>query len=115
MGIFNRKKEQEPVEQPMSVEERAEVLREYAIEYITSLSKSDKDKFYEGVDLIWEGRGILSRVKTTDEKAVAREAKNLGMTNDEADDLGFDLLDDEPKANPVLATPKADAKKAEAK
>jgi hypothetical protein len=115
MGIFNRKKEQEPVEQPMSVEERAEVLREYAIEYITSLSKSDKDKFYEGVDLIWQGRTILSRVKTSDEKAVEREAKNLGMTTDEADDLGFDLMDDEPKANPLVTAPKSDAKKVEAK
>ena len=117
MGIFNRKQEQEPVEQPLTVEERADALREYAIEYITSLSKADKDKFYEGVDLIWQGRTILSRVKTTDEKAIEKEAKSLGMTADDAEDLGFDLLDDDgdSRPNPLVTAPKSTAKKVEVK
>jgi len=115
MGIFNRKQQEvAPPEQFMSVEERAEVLREYAIEYITSLSKADKEKFTEAVDLIWQGRNILSRVKTADEKAYEKEAKANGMTTDEADDLGFDLLDDDSdKPNPLTVDPKA--KKVEVK
>lgn len=115
MGLFNRNQQAPaPVEQPMSIEERAEVLREYAIEYITSLSKADKEKFTEAVDLIWQGRNILSRVKTADEKAYEKEAKSLGMTADDADDLGFDLLDDETdKPNPL--TVDKPAKKVEVK
>jgi hypothetical protein len=114
MGLFKSKQPEVPVEQPMTIEERAEVLREYAIEYITSLGKADKDKFYEAVDLIWQGRAILNRVKTTDEKAYEKEAKSLGMTADDADDLGFDLLDDETdKPNPLTVEPKA--KKVEVK
>ena len=105
MGIFNRKQEQ--VEQPLTVEERADILRENAIEYITSLSKPDKDRFYEGADLIWQGRTILSRVRTTDEKNIARNAKALGMSMGEADDLGFDLLDgdEDTRQNPLIAEP----------
>ena len=113
MSIFKRNNQPEqPVEQPMTVEERAETLREYAIEYITSLSKADKDKFYEAVDLIWQGRTILNRVKTADEKEVEKEAKKLGMTPEQADDLGFDLLD-EPTDDGYIdkITPKSGAKK----
>jgi hypothetical protein len=115
MGLFNRNQQAPaPVEQPMTIEERAEVLREYAIEYITSLSKADKEKFTEAVDLIWQGRNILSRVKTADEKAYEKEAKASGMTTDEADDLGFDLLEDDPKPNPLITDEKP-ARKVEVK
>lgn len=114
MGLFKSKQPEVAVEQPMSIEERAEVLREYAIEYITSLSKADKEKFTEAVDLIWQGRNILSRVKTADEKAYEKEAKAIGISTDDADDLGFDLLDDEDtKPNPLTVEPKA--KKVEVK
>lgn len=115
MGLFNKQHQPTaPIEEPMTIEERAEVLREYAIEYITSLSKADKEKFTEAVDLIWQGRNILSRVKTADEKAYEKEAKASGMTTDEADDLGFDLLDDElDKPNPL--TVDKPAKKVEVK
>lgn len=115
MGIFSKK--QQPVyEQPLSDEERTEALRANAIEYIVSLPKGDKDRFFEAVDLIWAGYNKLDRVKTVDERQTEKEAKALGMTTDEADDLGFDLLEDElPKANPLVTPPKTDAKKVEVK
>jgi len=115
MGLFN-KKQDEVTERPLTDEERTEALRANAIEYIVSLPKGDKDRFFEAVDLIWAGYNKLDRVKTVDERATEKEAKSLGMTTDEADNLGFDLLEDElPRSNPLVTTPKSDAKKVEVK
>lgn len=93
MGLFNRKKRSAEPEQ-MSEVERAGILRDNAIEYVVSLPKADKDRFYDAVDLIWQGYDQLNRVKTKDEKSIEKEAKAMGMTTSEADDLNFDLLDE---------------------
>ena len=101
MGIFS-KQPQTPVEPALTDEERTEALRANAIEYIVSLPKGDKDRFFEAVELIWQGYNKLDRVRTATERAVDKEAKAMGMTGDEADDLGFDLLDDDPKVTPLV-------------
>ena len=115
MGIFS--KQQPRVVEPMlTEEERTEALRANAIQYIVSLPKGDKDRFFEAVDLIWAGYNKLDRLKSVDERATEKEAKSLGMTNDEADDLGFDLLDDDlGKPNPLVTPPKRASKKVEVK
>lgn len=105
MSIFNRKKDNRPyaIAQFEPLQPNTDQLRQSAIEYIVSLPKNDKDRFFEAVDLIWQGYNKLDRVKTIDERQTEREAKALGMTNDEADDLDFELLD-EPTASPVAPT-----------
>lgn len=115
MGIFSKKQSQ-PTERPLTDEERTEALRANAIEYIVSLPKGDKDRFFEAVDLIWAGYNKLDRVKTVDERATEKEAKAMGMSPEEADDLGFDLLDDEPTTpNPLVKADPQKAKKVEVK
>lgn len=110
MGLFSRnqnKRDNEAVYSQMQTEaERTEALRNNAIEYIVSLPKADKERFFDAVDLIWQGYDKINRVRTIGERQIAKEAKTLGMSSEEANDLGFDLLDDDPeKPNPILTTP----------
>lgn len=107
MGLFNRK--QKPIgyisegdtyrlHEP-TLDEASDNMKATAIEYITSLSKADKDKFFEGVELIWQGYQSVDNVKTKHQKALQREARAVGLEDDS--DL-IDLLDDEPnKPNPL--------------
>lgn len=110
MGLFGTKK-QKPVtgyiddggfhrlHEP-TLDDASEELKNNAIEYIVSLGKADKDKFFESVELIWQGYQIMDNVKTKHQKALHREAKNAGLDDDP--DL-IDLLDDEPtKPNPLV-------------
>ncbi len=113
MSIFNRKKDNNPYAMAHfePLQPNTDQLRQSAIEYIVSLPKNDKDRFFEAVDLIWQGYNKLDRVKTIDERNTEREAKALGMTNDEADDLDFELLD-EPITSPLAPTKALNAKDA---
>ena len=112
MGLFSRDTKPAVVYQPVPTEaERVAQLRDSAIEYIVSLPKSDKDRFIDAVDLIWDGYNRLNRVKTVDERQTEREAKAVGMSPDDADDLGFDFLDDpKPKTTPAKTTTNKEAK-----
>jgi len=65
--------------------DRAERLRQQAIEYIVSLPKGDKERFIDAVDLIWQGYNALNRVKTVDERQEARELKEArGVPSDDS-------------------------------
>ena len=120
MGLFNRKAkgflvsedDTYRLHQP-TLDDATESMKATAIEYIVSLGKADKDKFFESTELIWQGYQIMDNVKTKHQKALHREAKQAGLEDDS--DL-IDLLDDEPnKPNPLVTPPKADAKKVEVK
>lgn len=67
--------------------------REIAIDYINSLSKKELDLFMEGARLIWEGYGILGKVKTPAEKKEEREAKEEEAFELESDDAVSNFLD----------------------
>lgn len=128
MGLFNNKKQSYRPEPSVAYEPlmpSADQLRQSAIEYIVSLPKSDKDRFFEAVDLIWQGYSKLDRVKTLDERQSEREAKANGgvapISDDELDDeLAMAFLDDEPiTPNPAVTTvtlpPAPEAKRVEVK
>lgn len=100
MGLFSKKSQ--VVNEPVQTEaERSAILRDYAIEYLVSLPKADKEKFFEAVDLIWQGYDKLDRVKTKDEKIAERVAK---ADKAEDDDLAMVFLEDD-KPLPVKTAP----------
>ena len=86
MGIFGKEKskiasdnwlaeDDTPADQPMTIEERAEYLRENAIQYIVELGDKDLENFIDSARLIRDGRRKLTSVKTEVEKEVEREAR----------------------------------------
>lgn len=103
MGIFSRNKKPSGIltangetinflSNEPTIDERAELERDTAIAYVVSLNKTDKDKFFEGVDLIWQGYNNIASVKTSKQRELHRTAKNMGVDdNDEI--LGF-IADD---------------------
>ncbi len=56
----------------------SEERQKQAIEYITSLDKTEFKKFIDSVELIWQGYDKLLRVQTREEKAEAKEDKETG-------------------------------------
>lgn len=98
MGIFSRNKKPSGListdghytsfNEP-TVDEQAELERDTAIAYIVSLNKTDKDKFFEGVDLIWQGYNGISNVKTIKQRELHKTAKSLGVDEDDTELLGF--------------------------
>lgn len=104
MGLFGNKK-QKPItgmftedgftrlNEP-TLDDASEELKNQAIEYIVSLSKADKDKFVEGVELIWQGYQAIDPIKTKYQKQVQRNASKAGDTKGDDDLLNDDdLLD----------------------
>ncbi len=113
MGLFNRDKK-ELVEldsfnlhQP-TLEQQTENMKATAIEYIVNLGKADKDKFFESVELIWQGYQIMDGIKTKHQKAIYREARQAGV--DEKDEDFLDLLADEPPAPKTKDVKKVEVK-----
>lgn len=49
-----------------------EQMKNTSIEYIVSLSKAEKDKFFEGAELIWQGYQKVENIKTKDQRALQR-------------------------------------------
>lgn len=103
MGLFGTKRKQ-PVgiinddgftrfAEP-TLDEATENMKDTAIEYIVSLSKADKDKFFEGAELIWQGYQGLDNVKTKHQKALQRNAKASDAPAED-DDLLDDFLSEE--------------------
>lgn len=74
------------------VDEVSEEMKSTAIEYVTMLNKTDKDKFFEGLELIWQGYQSVDNVKTKHQKALQRQANN--PTEDETLDAGIDAIQD---------------------
>lgn len=113
MGLFNRNRakgfmvsedDTYRLHQP-TLDEMSEQMKATAIEYIVSLNKADKDRFFAGVELIWQGYNVsVDKVLTKHQRSLRKEAGEAGM---DADDDLLGLLEDEPKQTPVL--PKTDA------
>lgn len=101
----------QPQAPALTVEQRAEALRENAIQYIIELDDKSLDTFIESAKLIREGYRKLNVVKTEDEKQAekeAREAEKQAEANADPekdldvmldDELESAFLDDEPKAS----------------
>lgn len=110
MGLFSRDKQKpivfnDGVRVEPTLDEASEDMKATAIEYIVSLDKADKDRFLEGVELIWQGyNGSVDKVRTRHQKALHREARQAGIDDDS--DL-VDLLDDEPAKPPKLPSTEA--------
>ena len=68
--MFKLKRQSEIKIDPSNANARA-----YAIEYVISLDKPAKDKFFDAVELIWEGYDKLDRIKTKIEKANEKEER----------------------------------------
>lgn len=113
MGLFNRNEPSnkpqpiahfEPIAQP-TLDEQSEEMKAIAIEYIVSLDKKDKDAFFEGVELVWQGyNGSLDKVRTRHQKALQRTARANGTdttTEEEDDDELLDAFLEEPATAPV--------------
>ena len=66
----------------LTPEQRTAQLRDSAIEYIKTLDKIEKDKFFESVELIWQGYDKLLRVKTKDQKQEEKERRELDSLED---------------------------------
>ena len=67
-----------------STDEQANIDRENAITYISSLGKADKDNFIAGVELIWQGYNQMTSVKTRLQREIQREAnRKAGDTDDD--------------------------------
>lgn len=82
----------------LTVEQRAEALRENAIQYIIELDDKSLDTFIESAKLIREGYRKLNVVKTEDEKQAekeAREAEKQAEANADPDKDLDAMLDDE--------------------
>ncbi len=96
MGLFS-KSDDEPMatlrlHEP-TLEEASEQAKQNAIDYIISLDKAEKDKFFEGAELVWQGyNGSLDKVATRHQKALRRNARQAGVDSD--DELFSDILDD---------------------
>jgi hypothetical protein len=106
--MFKRKQPEQPAVQTQTTEEYAAALRGNAIEYIVSLKKTDKDRFIEAVELIWQGYQRLDNVKTETERALATERRKMGISDGEDDDMLGGFLEDE------VETPNRDLPKGEA-
>lgn len=100
MGIFKKRITAREIEEAYPVADFSPQLtearkREISIEYINGLSKRELELFLEGAQLIWQGYGILNRVKTPAEKMEEKQAKEeeaLDLTSDD-DIAGFLDLD----------------------
>lgn len=98
MGLFSKK--QQVKEQSLTLDEQSENMKAIAIEYITSLSKGDKERFFEGADLIWQG------YNNSVDKVLTRHQRALRRNNNEDSDISTFFLDDEPTSKPsIAATP----------
>lgn len=71
-----------------STDEQANIDRENAITYISSLGKADKDNFIAGVELIWQGYNQMTSVKTRLQREIQREANRKTGGTDTDDDFG---------------------------
>ena len=80
-----------------TLDDASEEMKNTAIEYIVSLNKADKDKFFAGAELIWQGYQDVDNVKTKHQKALQRNAKASDGDQADSDDelLGSFLDDDE--------------------
>lgn len=106
MGIFTKEKskiasdnwlaeDDTPSDQPMTLEERAEYLRENAIQYIVELPDRDLENFIESARLIRDGRRKLTSVKTEVEREIEKEAKDaVKHDTDQPDNPITDDVDD---------------------
>lgn len=61
MRLFRKRKDEDPVEQ----------RRNTAIAMVHGLSKADKDRLLEAMELSWQADQKFGRVRTKDEKTVA--------------------------------------------
>ena len=78
----------------LTTDEKAELAREAAIDYIASLGKTDKDNFIAGAELIWQGYNQMTTVKTRLQREIQREAnRKNGVANEQADDDAFGFLE----------------------
>lgn len=78
----------------LTTDEKAELAREAAIDYIASLGKADKDNFIAGAELIWQGYNQMTTVKTRLQREIQREAnRKAGVANESADDDAFGFLE----------------------
>lgn len=93
MGIFSRKKKDSLSDIYETEADRAERLRQQAIEYIVSLSKGDKERFMDAVDLIWQGYNALNRVKTIDERQEANYLKKARIASGDDENFGLDFIE----------------------
>lgn len=89
-----------------TLDEASDELKLNAIEYIVSLNKADKDKFFAGVELIWQGYQGIDSVQTKHQRALHREAKQAGFDDDP--ELA-ELLIDTPQAPKTVGKAKEEA------
>lgn len=100
MGLFSKSDDQ-AIEtlrafKAPTLEEASEQAKQQAIDYIISLDKAEKDKFFEGAELVWQGyNNSLDKVATRHQKTLRRNARQAGVDSD--DDLIQSILDDEGK------------------
>ena len=124
MGLFNRNKSgirygNVPADANLSVapfneptlDEQSDEMKAIAIEYVVSLDKKDKDAFFEGLELIWQGyNNNVDKVRTRHQKALQRQARGsngeVSTAEEDDDDLIASFLDDEPVIPPVTTTAK---------